>query len=394
MAVPIRTKILCVDDDLHVVESLALTLHKRYEVLTATSGAAALQMIANEKFLPVVISDMRMPGMDGAAFLAKVKDLSPFTVRMLLTGQTDLDSAIAAINFGQIFRFLVKPIAPPLLLQSVEAAVAQYRLLVTEKILLEQTLRGSIKMLTDILSLANPFAFGRTLRIKKLALDLGQQLQLESNWQIEVAASLSHIGYITLPQTTVEKIYYGQALTPEEQKQSAGILEVSEHLISSIPRLEEVRAILLNLEKHFDGTGLPENGLAGERIPLGARILKIAKDFDLLEVQGLSQSLAMENLRARPGCYDPKLLEAFAERLGAGNEDFELRSLSIHALMPGMKFAEEVISSAGALIIPREYEITQTLLDKLKNYPEGTIPDMILVKILREPGPVPSQPIR
>jgi len=378
--------VLCVDDDGKIVESLALILRKRYHVLTATSGAMALEMLPSLKFLPVVISDMRMPGMDGAAFLAKVKVASPFTVRLLLTGQASMESAIAAVNQGQIFRFLVKPIPPTVLLQVVEAAVNQHRLLLSEKILLEQTLRGAIRVLTELLSLANPLAFGRAIRVQKLAVDIAKQAKVVSNWQIEVASLLSHIGYITLPQATIEKIYYGQPLTEEERKQAEKVSVVSEHLISTIPRLEEIRAILLNQEKHYDGGGFPDNGLAGEGLPLGSRILKICLDFDLLESQGLTQSLAMETLRSREGWYDPHLLSALAEGLGTRDEDFDLKTLPIALLSPGMKFAEELKSSAGVLIVPREHEITLALIDRLHNYGQGVIPDTILVKIPKPKG--------
>ncbi len=133
-----RPRVLCVDDEPNVLEGVSLHLHRRYEVVTATSGAAGLAALEKDGSIAVVMSDMRMPQMDGAQFLSRVRTGHPNAVRLLLTGQADMQSAIAAINEGQIFRFLTKPCPPAQLLGAFEAAIEQHRLLVAERILLEQ----------------------------------------------------------------------------------------------------------------------------------------------------------------------------------------------------------------------------------------------------------------
>lgn len=173
--------------------------------------------------------------------------------------------------------------------------------------LLEQTLRGSIKTLIDVLSLVNPLAFGRASRIKQSANELIASLNVGASWQIEVAAMISQVGCVNLPAETIEKLYYGKAVSREEQDMADKLPASAEQLLANIPRLEEVRAILINQSKHFDGTGRPANGLAGETIPLGSRILKIAIDYDRLEAQDLSAPLALDMMRSRSGWYDPKL---------------------------------------------------------------------------------------
>jgi DNA-binding NtrC family response regulator len=117
------------------------------ESTTATSGKAGLERLSSDGPFAVVVSDMRMPEMNGAAFLAQVRERAPDTVRVLLTGQADLDSAIAAVNEGQIFRFLTKPCAPEMLISSLRAAEEQHRLITAERVLLEQTLHGAVKAL-------------------------------------------------------------------------------------------------------------------------------------------------------------------------------------------------------------------------------------------------------
>jgi DNA-binding NtrC family response regulator len=115
--------ILCVDDEPRVTEGLALLLRRDYRAVTAAGGQAALEKIKEVGAPAVILSDMRMPGMDGTSLLKAVKRLYPETTRILLTGEPGRDAAISAINEGQIFRFLTKPCAPDKVLAAIEAGV-------------------------------------------------------------------------------------------------------------------------------------------------------------------------------------------------------------------------------------------------------------------------------
>ena len=254
-----RARILCVDDEPRILEGLTLHLRRQYEVETAPGGIAGLHLIRRGGAFAAVISDMRMPGMDGAVFLASSRKFSPDTVRLLLTGQADLDSAIAAINQGQIFRFLTKPCPPSDLLAAVAAAVEQHRLITAERVLLEETLHGSIKTLVDVLSLANPLSFGRATRIKQHVSDLADKLAIRERWQVEVAAMLSQLGCIVLPAEVAEKLYYGRPLSPQEDAMVARLPAVTEQLLGNIPRLEVVRGILASLSAAASPGGHPED---------------------------------------------------------------------------------------------------------------------------------------
>src|SRR5262249_60092556 len=150
----------------------------------AVGGAAGLELIAREEPFAVVVSDMRMPGMDGAAFLTRVREIAPDATRVLLTGQADLDAAIAAVNRANIFRFLTKPCPPDVLASALTDAVNLHRLVTSERVLLQETLLGSVKMLTDVLALANPAAFGRATRAKQHARRTAAQLDLADRWQL------------------------------------------------------------------------------------------------------------------------------------------------------------------------------------------------------------------
>jgi response regulator RpfG family c-di-GMP phosphodiesterase len=362
-------RVLCVDDEPNVLDGLRRTLRGQYRVTTAVGGAAGLEAIERDGPFAVVISDLRMPEMDGVAFLSRVRQLSPDTVRVLLTGQADLDAAIAAVNEGHIFRFLSKPCPQPVLYRALAAAEEQYRLLTAERVLLEQTLYGSIKALTDILALAVPSAFGRAVRAKAHLGELAARAGIHGQWQVEVAAMLSQIGCVTIPPEVASRIYGGHWLSAEEQAMADRLPLVAEGLIASIPRLETVRDILAYHRKHYDGSGEPYDSVAGDAIPWGARALRIVLDFDELQARGFSTGLALDTLGGRAGWYDPQILDTFAELPSIREADVDVFDLSLRALQPGMVFAEDVKTTTGVLFIARGQEVTPTLLERIQNLP-------------------------
>ncbi len=324
-----KPRVLCVDDEPHVLEGIALSVRRTYEVLAVGSGAEGLELLAREDGVAVIMSDMRMPGMDGATFLAKARAVAPDATRMLLTGHADVEVAVAAINEGRIFRFLTKPCAPTSLLAALDAAAEQHRLVTAERVLLQQTLRGSMQMMMDVLALAAPEAFGRAVRLRRYASEVVAKVPGAESWPVEVAAMLSEIAFVSLAHSTVEKLYEGKALTVEEQQSVDWLPVVTEQLVAGIPRLDAVRAILKAQGVSFDGSGAPKSAPRGRDIPLGARVLRIVADFDRLERGDTSESVALDTMRGRRGRYDPELLETFASILGKGTKDADVIELPI-----------------------------------------------------------------
>jgi response regulator RpfG family c-di-GMP phosphodiesterase len=375
-----RPRVLCVDDEPNVLEGLTLSLRRGYEVIGVTSGEAGLDALQKDPGIVVVISDMRMPGMNGATFLTKARAQSPDVTRMLLTGQADVASAIAAINEGRIFRFLTKPCAPQVLVASVEAAVDQYRLVTAERELLQQTLRGSIQMLMDVLALAAPVAFGHAMRIKSAATELASLVPGAQIWSLEVAALLSRIGAICLAPATLEKIDAGKPLTADEQQSVDRLPALAEQLIANIPRLDEVRAALKYQGRNFDGTGTPATGPRGKDLPLGARILRIVSDFDRLEASGMTASLAIDTMRGRRGGYDPELVELWASTVGSASPDIDVREIPIRLVVVGMIFLSDVRTNTGALLVARGQEATESLVERFRNYPPGSVREPVRVR--------------
>lgn len=371
MATKAKPSVLCVDDEPQVLEGLALHLRRHYELHMAPSGAAALEVLASHPGVAVIMSDMQMPGMNGAAFLAGARQLAPDAVRMLLTGHADIDAAVDAVNKGQIFRFLTKPCPPPMLLGAFESAVEQHRLITAERVLLEQTLHGAVKALTDVLALVSPTSFGRATRIKQLVSELADRLALKERWQVEVAAMLSQLGYISLPPELTEKAYYGRPLSAEEQGLVLRLPALTEELLGQIPRMEAVREILRTYPQQYIPEPAASSDSKSRTIALGAQLLRVAVDFDALEsFDGNSPGLAVDTLRGRVGQYNPTVLHALIELRGP-QQVTEVREVPVSGLRVGMTLANDVKMPSGVLLVARGYEVTDRFLERVRNFPEA-----------------------
>src|SRR3990172_4243255 len=198
-------RILFVDDDPNLLASVERNFRRQFPLETAEGGEAGLAKLAERGPYAVVVSDRQMPGMDGIQFLSAVRQRAPDTVRIMLSGNVDLEAAVRVVNEGNIFRFLIKPCPPEILSKAVEDGRAQYRLVTAEKELLNKTLSGSIKLLTDILSSVDPHSFGRAEQLRTLLTEITKDLPMENAWEIHLAAMLAPIGYVTLPPDTVLK---------------------------------------------------------------------------------------------------------------------------------------------------------------------------------------------
>jgi CheY-like chemotaxis protein len=370
-------RVLCVDDEERVVQGLALTLRKAYEVHTALSGAEGLKILRETGGAAVVISDMRMPEMDGAAFLHHVMHSYPDATRMLLTGEPGRDSAIAAVNRAQIFRFLAKPCPPEELLRALEAGVLQHHQVTTERMVLKETLVGCIKTLVDVLAIANPVAFGRASRVKRLAMQFAQSLGRKEFWQLEAAALLSQLGYLSLPGDLVEKLYSGEPLSPEERILASGAPDVARRLLENIPRLEPVVEILAAL--NAPDTVLQQLGEGP--IGVGTRILALVTDYYGLLSQGENTAGAVTRLHRRSGRYGAQLIEEFVGYLRPETKRAETgtREISLCSVEPGMVILQDVRTSLGTLLAPSGFEVTPVFLERMRHFGPDILNETVTV---------------
>jgi response regulator RpfG family c-di-GMP phosphodiesterase len=359
-------KILFVDDEPHVLQSIQRQLRKRFELQTAAGGEEALRVLKQDGPFAIIVSDMRMPGMNGVELLAKVKDAYPDMVRIMLTGNADQETATEAVNTGQIFRFLTKPCPPALFITSLALAQRQYRLLTAEKELLQKTLKGSITVLSELLGLSNPMAFSSAVRFKNYVVQLAEILNLPNLWQYEISALMSQIGCVTLPGDVLSKIYLGRELNEDERNMYTNHPAVGARLLEKIPRLENVTKIIAMQQLRFDQYDEELTSKEFEEVLLGAQILKAVTDFDLHMFRGSSSGEALQLMRKEKGAYNQQIIKAL-QRIKVERHEC-IVALKVADISIGMTAAEDVVAKNGGLIIPKGQIITWPIMQGLKNF--------------------------
>ncbi len=366
-----NSRILIVDDEQNLLDSLKRQLRKNFHIETALGPEKGLKAIKSQPPFAVILSDLRMPVMDGIEFLAQAAKIKPDSVRMMLTGNADLQNAIKAVNEGNIYRFLTKPCAIDILTKVLTQGVAQYRLVRAEKELLKNTLKGSIKVLSELLSLVSPEAFGRSSRISRYAVDISMHLGISNVWLIETAAMLSQIGCVILSDETIKKLYCGRELTPEETRLFDMHPGIASDLLSNIPRMEQIANIIACQDRRFDGSDGSDDSPRGKSIPLGSRILKVVLDFDMLESKGLSRADAFNQMKEQWKWYDPAVLKALEFVLGA-DVKYVIKDISLSSLRAGMILFEDIVSVKDQLLISRGQEVTPMLIRRLNGFSNKT----------------------
>lgn len=361
-----RPRILLVDDEPNLLDGLRRQLRRDFTVETAVGAAKGLFALKPNDPFAVIVSDFLMPGINGAEFLAAAAKAAPTSTRMLLTGHTSLADAAVTVNTGRVYRMLLKPVDPETMAAALHDCVAQHKLMVSERELLERTLQGSVQALSDVLSLASPTAFGRAARMRRVASAVLDRVEVEDRWAVELAVEMAQLGIVSLPPTVVAKLDDGAELSAAERAMVDKLPAVSEQLISPIPRMAQVVEAIHYSRKGFDGTGLPDNPVSGDRIPFGGRLLRLVQDHDTLMLQGSSPMVAVETLRATSHFYDPALLTALAATAAA--MDGSIRGVMLHELQPGMVLAAAVRNKADVLLVNPGQEVTLGLITRLDNF--------------------------
>lgn len=417
-AVPQGT-LLFVDDEPFILSSLKRLFRPLgYRVFTAEGGAQGLEVVAAEK-IDLVISDMRMPEMDGAQFLEQVRLKSPDTIRLLLTGFADLDSTIAAINKGQIYRYIPKPWEDNDLVLAVRHALERKQL-EREKTRLEVLTRRqneelkalnagleekvrerteelrrtlgllekaheslkksfltSIRIFSNLMELRDGSITGHSRRVadlgRKLALKLGLS-EVEAQ-EIMVAGLLHDIGKIGLPDHLLHKPF--NMLAGEERVAVMKHPALGQAALMSLEQLHGAARLIRGHHERYDGQGYPD-GLAGDVIPLGARILAVANDYDAVQLgrlqnKRLNAEDALQFIReGRSRRYDPKVSDALVDLLGGKVEASATHEREVvlypAELKPGMALTRDLVSRDGLLLLARDYLLDPTLIEQLRNY--------------------------
>ncbi len=355
-------KVLLVDDEPHILAGYQRTLRRQFSLETTTNPLEALQWLDTRGPFAVICSDMRMPEMDGVQFLEQARRVAPDAVRIMLTGNLDQDTAASAVNTGKVFQFLNKPCPPEALAQAIAEAVTQYQLAKGEKELLAKTLTGSVGLLTEVLALSNPTAFGKSSRIRQLVARVSEQMHLENAWEVTVAAMLCQVGCVSISERTLAKVNSGISLSPKEEEAIANHAAAGHRLICKIPRLDGVAEIVGRQNEEYDA--LRECPAGREAQWLGADILKAALDFDELTTAGAKPDLALRSMADHAGIYNPRVLAAFMEVFSVS---FASITVDASELKEGMILEEHLTNAFGEILVVQGHEITAGLRERLRS---------------------------
>lgn len=408
--------LLCVDDEPNILSSLRRLLRARgYRVLLADSGAAALALLATET-VDLVISDMRMPQMDGAQLLAEVRLRHPGVIRLLLTGYADIASILDAINRGEIYRYITKPWDDNDIVLTVRDAL-QRRALEQDKLRLEaltrqqneelkalnlsleakvetrtQQLRRShdelqvvntklkmnfittIKLFSAMIEMRGGNLAGHSRRVADLARKLATEMGLDAiaTQEIFIAALLLDIGKIGLSDNLLAKpvtLMNGEELGLFRKHPLR-----AEHLLMALEDLRGAAAILrAQLERH-DGAGFPD-GLAGNAIPMGARILALAADYDNLQNGAMvKRPLRVDEAKAliydsSGKRYDPDVVAAFRHLLD-GDAPLPVQDAAALSgeLVPGMILSRDLLSREGLMLLAADHMLDARLIQQVQDF--------------------------
>ena len=316
-------KMLIVDDEPANLRMLERLFRETHDVVTAESGAEALELLTHTD-VALIISDQRMPRMTGLEFLKKAAELRPSTVRIILTGYTDVADLVEAVNCGIVYKYITKPWVNTDLHQTVLRAIEHYEATKTQSTLalenkrldvrLKTTVQGYMNTLREMISQKSSNLGEHCRRTSEFAALIGTRFELEPH-EMEnlISASLLHeLPNIRMP---FEMDFNKTALTGEQFRVTRKNYENGLRLISSVPDLEEVASIISYQHEYFDGTGFFD-GLDGEKIPFLSRILAVANAFDEIN-SGRNPALfctdeeAADWLRKRAGTkFDPQVVEA------------------------------------------------------------------------------------
>ena len=382
---PERGKILIIDDDVNLLMTYRRVLGRKFNVEIASGPRDGLTTALSGTEYAVILCDLHMPKVDGLSLLTKVRELSPNTVRLILTGDGNLNQAIEAVNQGIIFRFLCKPCPTEVLIDCLEEALKQYDLCVGGESLMRDTLAGTVKMLSEVFAIRMPETGACVPRIHAVVSQLVVKLHLADAWEFELAASLSQLGiwagqpsHKRAPKKTLnlQDMLENKPLNPADKLAHAQPPALAAQLVGAIPRLEGVAQMLGSAWKTLDLHGRYELAEAPRSV-IGAQMLRIAADFDRERCsQGCSEA-ALHVINAKADEYFPEMVSALS-RIVMGDAGACTTKPREH-LQSGMVLGEDLITSQGQVLATRGQQITPATQLFLRDYiPE--LPPLVRVQ--------------
>lgn len=417
VATEVSATLLFVDDEANILSSLKRLFRPLgYRIFTAESGAQGLEIMARET-VDLVISDMRMPEMNGAQFLEKVREKWPETVRILLTGYAEIGATIEAINKGQIYRYISKPWEDNDITLIVRYALQQ-KMLEREKQRLEELTRRqneelkelnahleekvmkrteelrqtmaflevaheklkksfvtSVRVFSNLIEMRHPAMVGHARRVAEMARSLAQRMGMGAAevQDVFIAALLLDIGKIGLSDRLLDKPF--AALAVDERAEVVKCPMKGEMALMALDQLHGAARLIRSHRERFDGTGYPDR-LSGLSIPLGARILALAEDYDtalmgsafVKPMKPAEAGLFVQDNKGKR--YDPAVVEAFMSELdqtrSASPDAVTELVLRSDRIRPGMTLSRDLMSRTGEMLLSKEYVLNEQIIEQIR----------------------------
>lgn len=384
-----KEKILFVDDEDNLLSAVRRLFRNKYDLTIVHSPEIALEQIEIEQNYSVIVSDMKMPGMDGIEFLKLAKQKSPKSIRIMMTGNADQETARTAINESQVYKFISKPCSADEIEKVVSEAVQLYKTLNIERTLLEETLQGSVSLLSDILSLTAPDLFYQASEIQPSVEKLAQRFCPDEILQVKLAVLFSDLPIVVIPEELLKKAREANELTTDESHALYYSLDLSKSLLNRIPRLQKVSDIVFYQFKNIDGTGEPRNQSTSD-IPIGSKIIRVCKDYYHIKKSGKSIIDTFKILNSRKGIYDPEILRAFAELIikneKTPDEKRIPRPIGLAELTQNQRLEAPIYTNNGLLLFAQGTILNRISIQRIINHSKitGIKEPIIISEIKRE----------
>ena len=375
-------KILYVDDEVNLLSSFKSLLRKEnYEIHLLEDSTKISSVLEQNGPFAVVLSDQRMPGLDGVNLLKKVSEIYPDTIRILVTGFSNHEETIQAVNVGGISRYINKPWNDDDLKKMINSLVKQYNLSSENAFLFSQikeqknrlsgvlngTIAGISALLIDILDHINHHAAEQTNRVKQQGLSILRHfnnLTEEENWEITRAFELFNIGYALIP-TWIQVTLNKEGLSAARRFSACkNIYKLASDLLIRIPGFQNVAKIVEDLQ------GVSNNEVPSSQTTLGTRILKILIDKEMLSTQNYRGNVVLKEFLRYPNKYDPDIIKVLINNSNTGLNKIKNDSveLTLNELKPGMVVLYDVKTKAGVKLIPANSKITSVSLQSLSSW--------------------------
>lgn len=367
-------RVLFVDDDQMLLSSMERCLGLKFDLETAISGPEALRKMEESKAFSVVVSDMRMPVMNGVQFIERARVLSPHTVFLMLTGNQDVQTAISAVNEGQVFRFLNKPIDPADIAAVIEAAHQQHQLEASERELLNKTFVGAVGIFADVMETLRPELLSRAAATEEFVEQLREQIGAPGRWEFKMASKLSLVGQAMHPGSA-----NAPAASKEAIRQLGMVCDTSAKMVEKIPRMDLVSQIIRSVPSCDADLVVIEPRGDGDVVQMGAALLRVANLVESMSQLGVDIDDAERDIqKLLPNIHQPLL--AAARAVYPLETQTEGVPVDVDDLKPGMVLHSNLQGRGGSTLLRAGRRLSETHIEKLRadKQSEGEMPPVIV----------------